>query len=223
MGFFADDAIVYHDIASTTDHTKLWSDLNSLNRQAFTKWISMLQNVTFCPSTTSAIPPCMSTTSIPSHYSLSRLMAVWAPAMHMIAAGVAIPKKSHTMLTALLESLETSRPAAKLQKNVGRTTKEWRKWGFLFCRIPVVLESRSLSQAGEGVHPLHPPPRSPLQPLEPPYKCWSWLNWTSTEERSQICHLLLHVHNQRYSVTVEPVLSGHPWGMATWPLNTGFA
>ena len=54
-------------------------------------------------------------------------MAIWAPAMRMIAAGVAIPKKSRTMLTAPLESLETSRPAAKLQKNVGRTTKEWRK------------------------------------------------------------------------------------------------
>ena len=31
---------------------------------------------------------------------------------------------------------------------------------FFFCRIPVVLENRSSSQEGGGVHPLHPPPRS---------------------------------------------------------------
>ena len=30
---------------------------------------------------------------------------------------------------------------------------------FFFCRIPVVLENRRLSQGG-GAHPLHPPPRS---------------------------------------------------------------
>ena len=59
--------------------------------------------------------------------------------------------------TAPLESLETSRPAAKLQKNVGRTTKEWRKWRFLFCRIPVVLESRSSSQGGGGASPARTP------------------------------------------------------------------
>ena len=116
----------------------------------------MLQNVPFCPSTTSAIPPCMSTTSIPSHYSLSRLMAIWSPAMRMIAAWVAIPKKSRTMLTAPLGSLETSRPATKLQKNVERTTKEWSKRRFLFCRIPVVLESRSSSRGGGCIPCTHP-------------------------------------------------------------------
>ena len=30
---------------------------------------------------------------------------------------------------------------------------------FFFCRIPVVLENRSLSQEGGGAHPLHPPLR----------------------------------------------------------------